>query len=59
VPADLERLKQLRPDAIIAAVAGSGHFLTLVVPDQVNAMLDRFLTVLPMAASARDEGREG
>jgi pimeloyl-ACP methyl ester carboxylesterase len=51
VPADLERLKQLRRDAIVASVAGSGHFLTLIVPDQVNAMLDRFLTILPMAAT--------
>jgi pimeloyl-ACP methyl ester carboxylesterase len=52
VPADLERLKQLRPDAIVASVAGSGHFLTLIVPDQVNAMLDRFLAILPIAATA-------
>jgi pimeloyl-ACP methyl ester carboxylesterase len=50
VPADLERLKQLRPDVIVASVAASGHFLTLIVPDQVNAMLDRFLAILPMAA---------
>jgi len=24
---------------------GSGHFVTLVVPDQVNAMMERFLTI--------------
>lgn len=53
VPADLERLKQLRPDAIVATVAASGHFLTLIVPDQVNAMLDRFLAILPIAAAQR------
>jgi pimeloyl-ACP methyl ester carboxylesterase len=52
VPADLERLKQLRPDAIIASVAGSGHYLTLIVPDQVNAMLDRFLAILPFMVPA-------
>ena len=51
VPADLARLKQLRPDAIVASVAASGHFLTLIVPDQVNAMLDRFLDILPMTAT--------
>jgi hypothetical protein len=28
---------------LIGSVVGSGHWLTLVVPDQVNAMLDRFL----------------
>lgn len=48
VPADLGRLKQLRPDAIVASVAGSGHFMTLIVPEQVNAMLDRFLDILPL-----------
>jgi len=53
VPADLERLKQLRPDAIVASVAASGHFLTLIVPDQVNAMLDRFLAILPLAIQIR------
>ena len=53
VPADVGRLKQLRPDAIVAAVAGSGHFMTLIVPDQVNAMLDRFLAILPMMATTR------
>lgn len=51
VPADLARLRQLRPDAIVASVAGSGHFLTLIVPDQVNAMLDRFLDIVRMNAT--------
>lgn len=50
-PVDIERLRTLRPDVIFASVAGSGHFLTLIVPDQVNAMLDRFLDILPVAAS--------
>ncbi len=58
VPADLERLRQLRPDAIVASVAASGHFLTLIVPDQVNAMLDRFLAILPMAAAASTAAEE-
>jgi pimeloyl-ACP methyl ester carboxylesterase len=52
VPADLGHLKELRPDAIIAHVAGSGHFMTLIVPDQVNAMLDRFLAILPVMAGS-------
>ncbi len=46
VPADLVRLRQLRPDVILASVAGSGHWLTLEVPNQVNAMLDRFLQIV-------------
>ncbi|HEY8778768.1 MAG TPA: alpha/beta hydrolase [Solirubrobacterales bacterium] len=56
VPADLSRLKQLRPDAILASVAGSGHYVALVVPDQVTAMLDRFLAILPLAVPA-ERGR--
>jgi pimeloyl-ACP methyl ester carboxylesterase len=31
----------------VARVVGSGHFVQLVVPDQVNAMIDRFLALLP------------
>jgi pimeloyl-ACP methyl ester carboxylesterase len=34
----------------IARVVGSGHFVHLVVPDQVNAMIDRFLELLPEVA---------
>jgi pimeloyl-ACP methyl ester carboxylesterase len=45
-PSDLERLAELRPDALVGQVVGSGHFLMLTVPDQVDAMLDRFLEVV-------------
>jgi pimeloyl-ACP methyl ester carboxylesterase len=48
VPADLDRLRQLRPDAIVASVAGSGHYIALVVPEQVSAMVERFIAILPM-----------
>jgi pimeloyl-ACP methyl ester carboxylesterase len=43
IPADLRRLREVRPDAIVGAVAGGGHYISLEVPDQVNAMIDRFL----------------
>lgn len=46
VPADLTRLRELRPDVLLGAVVGSGHWLMLEVPDQVNAMLDRFLQIV-------------
>jgi len=46
VPTDLQRLVELRPDAMVGQVVGSGHFLMLSVPDQVNAMLDRFLELV-------------
>jgi hypothetical protein len=52
VPADLGRLRELRPDVLIASVVGSGHYIALVVPEQVNAMLDRFLAILPPAVPA-------
>jgi hypothetical protein len=53
IPADLGRLRELRPDALIASVVGSGHFVALVVPDQVAVMLERFITILPLAAGLR------
>jgi pimeloyl-ACP methyl ester carboxylesterase len=52
VPADLARLRELRPDVLIGSVVGSGHYIALVAPEQVNAMLDRFLAILPLAAAA-------
>jgi pimeloyl-ACP methyl ester carboxylesterase len=45
-PMDLQRLRQLRPAASVEQVAGSGHYVMLSAPDQVNAMLDRFLTTV-------------
>ena len=50
-PADLGRLRELRPDAQVASVVGSGHFIALVVPEQVAAMLERFVTILPLVPS--------
>jgi pimeloyl-ACP methyl ester carboxylesterase len=44
---DLPHLFQLAPDMLFGQTVGSGHFCTLEVPDQVNAMLARFLAVLP------------
>jgi pimeloyl-ACP methyl ester carboxylesterase len=48
IPADLGRLKELRPNALIGSVVGSGHYMALVVPEQVAAMLERFLAILPL-----------
>jgi pimeloyl-ACP methyl ester carboxylesterase len=49
----LDRLVDLCPSALVGRTVGAGHFLQLVVPDQVNAMLDRFLV---LTASRPTEG---
>jgi hypothetical protein len=40
-------LLELRPNAMVGQVVVSGHYLMLSVPDQVNAMIDRFLETVP------------
>ena len=49
-PADLQRLRRLRPDAFVGEAIGSGHYPQLTVPGQVNAMLDRFLDLIDVRA---------
>ncbi|MHC1950660.1 alpha/beta hydrolase [Bradyrhizobium sp. UFLA06-06] len=41
----LERLQEICPQLVIAKTMLAGHFNTIEVADQVNAMLDRFLAV--------------
>jgi pimeloyl-ACP methyl ester carboxylesterase len=43
--ADLARFKELTPQLMVAQTIGSGHYHQLEVPDQVNAMIERFITV--------------
>jgi pimeloyl-ACP methyl ester carboxylesterase len=42
---DLERFKTVCPQLIVAKTLGAGHFSPLEVPDQINAMIERFLAV--------------
>ncbi|MEE7489531.1 alpha/beta hydrolase [Methylobacterium oryzae] len=42
---DLDRLRELCPQIVTAQTLLAGHFNTLEVADQVNAMLERFLAV--------------
>lgn len=44
---DLTALRDLLPGVLVGQTVGSGHFCQLEVPDQVNAMLDRFIALLP------------
>jgi pimeloyl-ACP methyl ester carboxylesterase len=56
IPADLERLAQLCPRLLIGRTVGTGHWPQLEAPDQVNAMLDRFLTILATNPAAIGQG---
>ena len=42
---DLDRLQRICPQLVVAKTMLAGHFNTIEVADQVNAMLDRFLAV--------------
>ena len=42
---DLDRLKQLSPQLVTTKALLAGHFNTIEVADQVNAMIERFLAV--------------
>jgi pimeloyl-ACP methyl ester carboxylesterase len=48
--ADLARAVQLNPAMVLGRTVGTGHFSQLVSPQQVNAMLERFLAVTPPGA---------
>lgn len=50
---DLARLAALPSRPAIGRTVGAGHFHQLEVPDQVNAMIERFLALLPGAAPGR------
>jgi pimeloyl-ACP methyl ester carboxylesterase len=43
---DLKRLRDLCPHVITGQTVGAGHFHQLEVPEQVNAMIDRFLGLI-------------
>lgn len=40
---DVVRLVAIKPDLEVGMIAGAGHFIQLEVPEQVNAMIERFL----------------
>lgn len=43
--AKMARVKELMPGAVRAQTAGAGHFHQLEVPEQINAMIERFLVI--------------
>jgi pimeloyl-ACP methyl ester carboxylesterase len=42
---DPSRLEVLKPDVHFGMTVGAGHFHQLEVPEQVNAMIERFLAI--------------
>jgi pimeloyl-ACP methyl ester carboxylesterase len=49
---DVFRLRELKPDLEVGITVGAGHFQQLEVPEQVNAMIERFLAVSLCSADA-------
>ena len=48
--ADVDQVQELCPHVVIGQTVGAGHFNQLEVPEQVNAMIERFMQVSPVAA---------
>jgi pimeloyl-ACP methyl ester carboxylesterase len=42
---DALRLREIKPDLEVGITVGAGHFHQLEVPEQVNAMIERFLAL--------------
>ena len=42
---DMSRFHEMFPDILYGKTVGSGHFCQLEVPEQVDAMIDRFLAI--------------
>jgi pimeloyl-ACP methyl ester carboxylesterase len=42
---DMTRFHELAPQLLYGKTVGSGHFCQLEVPEQVNAMIDRFIAI--------------
>lgn len=43
LPADMARTRELLPELELGRTVGVGHFAHAIAPDQINAMIDRFL----------------
>jgi pimeloyl-ACP methyl ester carboxylesterase len=49
--AGLRQLREIRPQLFLEQVVGVGHFLHLEAPDQVNAIIERFVEEMQTAES--------
>jgi pimeloyl-ACP methyl ester carboxylesterase len=48
----MARTRELLPALELGRTVGAGHFAHLLVPEQVNAMIEQFLATLDVAATA-------
>jgi pimeloyl-ACP methyl ester carboxylesterase len=46
-----EYLREIDPAITLGQTVGAGHFLQLEIPEQVNLMIERFLSISPQAAA--------
>lgn len=49
---DRTRFEEIRPDLVFGHTVGAGHFHQLEVPEQINAMIERFLSNLALGEPA-------
>jgi hypothetical protein len=52
---DMNRVHELRPDWFLGRTVGAGHFHQVLVPDQVNAMIGRFLDCVAAGVTTAPE----
>jgi pimeloyl-ACP methyl ester carboxylesterase len=58
-PSDMDELRSAQPVLVTGQTVGAGHFNNRLVPDQVNAMIDRFLAITGISqANAATPARE-
>lgn len=56
---DLRPVRELCPGLVTGQTVGAGHFHQLEVPDQVNAMITRFLAIQALERTREDEPARG
>ena len=52
---DLNRVHELRPDWFLGRTVGGGHFHQVLVPDQVNSQIGRFLECVAAGVTTAPE----
>jgi hypothetical protein len=56
---DVARFKELCPTLVTGQTVGAGHFIQLLVPEQVNSMIERFLELADLVPKRREPALAG